>query len=91
MLKILLGYITHDLSETPEILFHGHDGDELEAAVAKVDPSGFVRLAKIDGAMEIPVAMPESIEGEVEDIFQDVDEASDSIESEKSSSKRGRK
>lgn len=79
MLKFLLGFRSYDTNETPDVLFIGHDGDELEKSLAEASDE-YIRLSKIFGATEIPASRPDIVEQAVEDAFEQIDEASDSVE-----------
>jgi hypothetical protein len=78
MLKFLLAYKTFSLEETPELLYLGHDGDELEEARQLIGPE-FVRATMINGASEFPVSIDEQTPDssvEAEEILQSASRSS---------------
>jgi hypothetical protein len=58
MLQIVIAYKTFERSETPEVIYTGHDGADLFKAVEANAGNGFVRMERVIVDRGIPVEIP---------------------------------
>ncbi len=64
MLRIVLGYKTNQVSESPVVLYCGRDGNAALAAARKGHADGFIRITQANGPHEYRVNVAQMIADE---------------------------